>query len=119
MGVAQGLAVLPGISRSGATVCGGLFAGADRPQAARFSFLMSIPAILGAAVREILKLGSVTQSIGALPLALGFAFAALAGVLSVKFMLNAIGKARFWPFSIYLILLGGFVLLNQYVLNLF
>ncbi|MDR1093824.1 MAG: undecaprenyl-diphosphate phosphatase [Clostridiales bacterium] len=119
MGIAQALAVLPGISRSGATVSGGLFAGAGRPQAARFSFLMSFPVILGAAARELFKLGDVTQSVGALPLALGFAFAAAAGVVSVKFMMNTIRKGRFWPFSIYLFILGAFVLLNQYVLNLF
>ena len=119
MGLAQGLAVLPGISRSGATIGGGSFAGADRGEAARFSFLMSFPVILGAAAYQFTKLGAVTQSVGALPLALGFAFAALAGVISVKFMLGVIRKARFWPFSVYLFLLGGFVLLNQYVLNLF
>ncbi|GHV02739.1 undecaprenyl-diphosphatase 3 [Clostridia bacterium] len=119
MGLAQGLAVLPGISRSGATVSGGLVAGADRDEAARFSFLMSVPVILGAAVREIFRLGAVTQSVGALPLALGFAFAAAAGILSVKFMTNIIRKAKFWPFSVYLFVLGVFVLLNQYVLHWF
>ena len=115
IGLFQGAALLPGISRSGATVCGGLLSGAEKDSAARFSFLMSVPVILGAAARELFKLRTVTQSAGALPLFLGFLFAALAGFVSIKFMLGIIKKARFWLFSIYLFLLGGFVLLNQYV----
>jgi undecaprenyl-diphosphatase len=119
MGAAQGLAVLPGISRSGATIGGGLTAGADRAEAARFSFLMSIPIILAAAVSAVMDIGKTTVSIGALPLAAGFAAAALSGVLAVKLMTGIITSGKFLPFSVYLFILGTGVLLNQYVLGWF
>jgi undecaprenyl-diphosphatase len=121
MGLFQGLAVLPGVSRSGMTVGAGLIAGAERAEAARFSFLMSIPITLAAAAHESLPLitGGAVPSASPLNLALGCAAAAVSGFFAVKYMLKLIEKSRFCGFSVYLALLGAFCLLNEYVFFLF
>lgn len=116
IGLFQGAAMLPGISRSGATVSGALICGVPREKAARFSFLMSVPVILASAVYKIAGAASVTESLDILPAALGFIAAAVSGFVAVKFMLKLIKKSKLWYFSIYLFALGAFVLLNQYVL---
>ncbi len=75
IGVAQALAILPGISRSGATVAAGLWQRVDAVRAAEFSFLLAIPAIMGAAVLQVPHLAAGTESVGLGPLALSFAAA--------------------------------------------
>ncbi len=105
MGVAQGIAILPGISRSGATMCTGMMLGRDREQAARFSFLMSIPIILASMCYEvfgIIKDGGANL-VGFLPCALGFVFAFVIGFLSIALMLKAVKNMKLWWFSIYLV----------------
>lgn len=119
MGLFQGAAMLPGISRSGATVSGGLICGLPREKAAGFSFLMSVPIIAASAVFKIAGAGAVTESAEILPMITGFIAAAVSGFIAIKFMLELIKKARLWYFSIYLFLLGGFVLLNRFALNWF
>lgn len=109
MGIAQGIAVLPGISRSGATICTGILCGLSREEASRFSFLMSIPIILASMAYEVL--GALTSGTGVidtpiLPSIFGFVSAFLVGVFAVKFMLKALQKIKLWWFSIYLILLA-------------
>lgn len=109
-GIAQGLAVLPGISRSGATICTAVLLGVDRKRASRFSFILSIPIILASMAYEIL--GAVTSgeeilTLPVLPTILAFLSAFIVGVLSVKFMLGAFQKIKLWWFSIYLIVLSA------------
>ncbi|HHW90469.1 MAG TPA: undecaprenyl-diphosphate phosphatase [Clostridiales bacterium] len=106
MGVFQGIAVFPGISRSGTTISSGLVLGLDRETAARFSFLMSIPIILGAVVFDIIDIGVVSSNIGAGALIAGFVSALISGYFAAKIMLKILSKRNFWGFSIYLILMS-------------
>lgn len=106
MGVFQGIAVFPGISRSGSTISAGLVAGQNRTTAARFSFLMSIPIILGAVVFDIIDIGVVNSEISFGALAAGFCSALISGFLSAKLMLKIIGRHSFWAFSVYLVLMS-------------
>jgi len=104
VGISQAMALLPGISRSGFTISTGLFAGIKREKAARFSFLLSIPAIAGAAV---LKLGD-TGNIG-IDFSLmitGFLISALTGYLALRILLKFLRTGRFSLFSWYCWLLG-------------
>src|SRR5690606_24436540 len=84
MGIAQACAILPGISRSGSTVLTGLWRRIDPVAAAEFSFLMSIPAIIGAAVLALPDLAQNGGDVGAFPLAAGFIAAGVAGVLAIR-----------------------------------
>ena len=108
MGVAQGLAVLPGISRSGSTICAGLLSGEKRENVAKFSFLMSIPIILASMLYEIIKgdFGVVSQKGMALPIIVAFLSAFIVGILSIKLMLKVVEKAKYYWFSIYLVALA-------------
>lgn len=118
MGCMQGLATLPGLSRSGSTLAGGLFCGADREKAANFSFLMSIPVILGSLVLQgykVIKAGSLDTPW--LPTLVGTLAAAVAGFFAVKFMLNLIKKRKLYGFAIYTGILGVLVLLDQALLH--
>lgn len=102
MGISQGIAVIPGISRSGTTISAGLIMGAERESAAKFSFLMSIPVILGSLIFDAADIGVSVKHIGILPLLAGFASALAAGYLAAKLMLKIIGGKRFWIFAVYL-----------------
>jgi len=117
IGVAQGIAILPGISRSGFTLACSLLRGLDREFAVRFSFLLSIPAILGAAAFDcykILKTGySFTANIEIWPFIAGIITAALAGCIAIKFMLKKISKLNLKMFSYYLFALSAFILVDQ------
>jgi undecaprenyl-diphosphatase len=103
IGIAQGMAIIPGISRSGATISTGLFCGLDRDLSARFSFLLSIPAILGATVLEVKKFGSI-QELGITLIGTVVAFGV--GILSLTFLIkiNTIGKIS--NFSYYCWIIG-------------
>ncbi|MBN2281907.1 MAG: undecaprenyl-diphosphate phosphatase [Candidatus Marinimicrobia bacterium] len=112
IGTGQALAIFPGISRSGTTISTALFCGISKREAARFSFLLSIPAILGAAVLEIKDLiisGISGQQI--LSLATGFLSSFLVGYLAIRFLLNIINKGKFFWFAPYCFLAGLFVLI--------
>ncbi|MCD4777120.1 MAG: undecaprenyl-diphosphate phosphatase [Candidatus Aegiribacteria sp.] len=104
VGLSQAMALLPGISRSGFTISTGLFAGIRREKAARFSFLLSIPAIAGAAV---LKLGdAVSSGIDVLLLITGFAISALTGYFALMILLRFLKAGKFSVFAWYCWLLG-------------
>jgi len=111
VGALQGAAILPAISRSGLTIAGALFQRIDRRAAARFSFLLSIPAIMGAAVIQIPDLlEGGTEAIGAGPLVLGTAAAAVSGYVAVKWMLQIIQRGSLKVFAVYVWVLGGIIL---------
>ena len=98
IGVAQGVAIIPGISRSGATISTGFFCGLDRGLAGRFSFLLSIPAILGAAVLEFPKI----ETLGTIWITLlGATVAFWVGLLSLKLLMGIIRAGRLFNFSYY------------------
>lgn len=98
IGIAQGIAIIPGISRSGATISAGLFLGLNRQLAGKFSFLLSIPAILGATFLELRKVDSIPEIQTA---SIGTVAAFLAGVLSLIFLMKVIQKGKMFHFSYY------------------
>lgn len=116
VGALQGAAILPAISRSGLTIAGALFRRIDRKTAARFSFLLSIPAIMGATlvqIPDLLEGGS--EVIGAGPLVLGTMAAAVSGYIAVKWMLNIIQRGSLKVFAVYVWFLGAIILLAQFL----
>ncbi len=106
VGVAQGIGVLPGISRSGATISAALLTGMDRREAGEFSFLLSIPAVLGALILESRKLGELTAAVSPGPLAAGFAAAFITGFLALRLLLGLVRRGRLGWFALYLVPLG-------------
>ncbi|GBU27786.1 UDP pyrophosphate phosphatase [Treponema sp. R8-4-B8] len=123
IGVMQALAIPPGISRSGATISGSLFCKLDRGFAARFSFLMSIPAILGAVVmqtKDLFKGGAADSiSFGTAAIVAGTITSAVVGFFAVKFMLKIIKEKSLFGFAIYTGVLGALVLIDQIWLRFF
>jgi undecaprenyl-diphosphatase len=122
IGIMQAIAIVPGISRSGATLSGALSRGLNRDFAARFSFLLSIPAILGAVVfhlKDLMK-GSETaidaagSGIGAAAIIAGTISAAIVGFFAVRFMLKIVREKTLWGFAIYTGVLGLLVLIDQF-----
>ena len=106
VGAAQGIAVLPGISRAGATVAVCLFGGMDRLKTGEFAFLVSVPAVLGALVLSLDDAGGLIRETGAAPLAAGFLAALLMGALCLRALLAALQRGRLAWFAAYLLPLG-------------
>lgn len=106
IGIAQAVAILPGISRSGTTISTGLYLGLSPVQAARFSFLMSIPAIFGASILEGRMLIEQSGSPGFLPLVTGTMAAAAMGYLSIKVLLNVMQRGKLSWFAFYCLAVG-------------
>jgi len=123
IGIMQAFAIPPGISRSGATISGSLFCKLNRGFAARFSFLMSIPAILGAVVmqtKDLIKHGAADgSSLGTAAIVAGTITSAVVGFFAVKFMLKIIREKSLFGFAIYTGVLGLIVLIDQFVLHFF
>jgi undecaprenyl-diphosphatase len=110
IGLGQALALIPGTSRSGITISAGLFLGVSRETAARFSFLLSIPAILGAGILKLDELSTATETPA--ELAAGTIAAAVSGFLAVSFLIRLLRTRTLWPFIWYRLAAGGlFVLL--------
>jgi undecaprenyl pyrophosphate phosphatase UppP len=110
IGLGQALALIPGTSRSGITISVGLFEGVSREAAARFSFLLSIPAILGAGILKLDELGGATET--PLELVAGTLAAAVSGFLAVSFLIRLLRTRTLWPFIWYRLVAGAlFVLL--------
>ncbi len=108
IGVAQGIAIIPGISRSGATISMGLFCGLNRGLAGRFSFLMSIPAILGATSLELRNVDTLSEL---QVVSIGTAFAFLIGLLSLAFLMKVIQQGKLHHFSYYCWAIGALMIL--------
>ena len=120
MGLMQCVGTFTGVSRSGSTIAGGLASGLKRKGAADFSFMMSIPAILGAAVlelRHVLKSDALQTALSSqLPQALAGVLAAfIAGLAAIGLMLRLVKKSRLKWFSLYLTLLAALLIVNTYV----
>jgi undecaprenyl-diphosphatase len=113
IGVAQALALIPGTSRSGVTMTAGRFLGFTRPDCARFSFLLGIPATAGAIVFTI---GDALESGGTITkdqlICAGLTF--IAGILAIAFLMNLLRRISFLPFVLYRMVLGGFLLFLLY-----
>ncbi len=106
IGVAQGIGTIAGISRSGSTISGALLCGVTRDIAGEFSFIVSIPAILGAFLLEVKDLKEVSSSIGAVPVIAGCAAAFASGFLSLALFMKIIRKGKLEWFACYLIPVG-------------
>lgn len=107
VGICQGLAIMPGISRSGSTIVGSLVTGLKREFAVEFAFLISIPAILGSAILEFpkaIKAGIEPSTIG--PMIVGFLVAAISGYFAITTMIRIVSKHRMRYFSYYVWILG-------------
>lgn len=108
MGIAQGLAIFPGISRSGTTLSAGLYSNAEKESATKFSFLMSVPIIVLSLILEIVELVSNGEmlSISWAGLGLGFIVAFLVGIISIKIMIKLTKNSNLKYFSLYLCLIS-------------
>lgn len=112
VGLGQTAAIAPGISRSGATMAAGLLRGVKRPAAARFSFLLATPIILGAGLFKLLDLFSVPDPLAQVPaLAVGFVGATLSGYFCIWFLLRYLQRGKLYPFAIYCLCFGTFCLI--------
>jgi undecaprenyl-diphosphatase len=105
-GLAQGVAIVPGLSRSGTVISSGCFYGLSREENANFTFLMSIPVILGAALVQGLDVIKTGAEIQILPLVFGMATAMITGYIAIKAMLKVIKKANYKWFSLYLVIMA-------------
>jgi undecaprenyl-diphosphatase len=107
IGIAQGFAILPGISRSGSTIAAAMYSGVERSEAARFSFLLVLPAILGATIlegMELLQTGLPSQ--GAITLLVGTVAAYCSGAIALKWLLGVIRRGRLDRFAYYCYAIG-------------
>jgi len=116
IGVVQGFAALPGISRSGSTISTGMMLGGEKTTIARFSFLISIPIIIGSSILELSGNGLSMAGVSALPLIFGFLAAFVSGLFAIKFMLKKL-LLSFNMFAIYLTALSIFLFLDMFILG--
>jgi len=116
IGISQAIGMLPGISRSGATISTSVLLGVDRTRAAKFSFLMVVPLIFGKIGKDILSGDISFQSSEIIPITAGFIAAFLAGLVACKWMISLVKKSKLSYFSIYCAIVGsiaiGYALLN-------
>lgn len=115
MGLFQGIALLPGVSRSGSTLLGGVVSGLSRSTAAKFSFMMSAPAILGSFLMEAkdaVEETGLSSLINASSL-VGVLFAAVSGWLAIRYMLKLIERISFYKFALYVLAVGVAVIIMQ------
>lgn len=111
VGVMQIISVFPGASRSGTTISGGMFRGFDRPSAARFAFLMSVPVMLAAGGYEMLDVLKMPNLGGFLPLlSVGFVTAAVVGWFAIKWLIAYLGRRSLYVFAVYCAALGAVTL---------
>jgi undecaprenyl-diphosphatase len=108
IGMFQAAAIVPGISRSGSAIGGGMLRGLERETAAVFAFLLSVPTLLGAFAYGMLTLDRFELALG--ESLIGFFSAFLTGVLSISYLLKAVRQGRLWVFAAYCLALGGIVL---------
>lgn len=106
VGIFQGIAMLPGVSRSGSTISSALFRGVSRETAVKYSFILGIPTILGGCLLEILDAAKTTVEIEPLNFGLGFIIAAVVGICAIKMVQWLVKTNRFKIFAVYTLLLG-------------
>lgn len=119
VGTAQAIAILPAISRSGLTLAGALARKLDREFALKYSFLLSIPAILGSALLDVVKIAKGGPCAPAISIAIGTLFAAVSGYFAIRFMLKIFAKKSLTPFAVYVFVIGGLVIVDQFASHIF
>ena len=120
IGLCQCVATIPGLSRSGTTITAGIATGLRRDFAVKFSFLMSIPAILGSVVLQVKDLATgQAAALPVVPVILGTVVAALSSLFAIKFMLYIVKRTNLRWFALYTAILGVLVCLDQWVFHIF
>jgi undecaprenyl-diphosphatase len=112
MGLGQACAILPGLSRSGTTIAAGLTIGLDKEFAAKFSFILAIPAIFGAFIVQVSDIGSALD-VNFLPVILGFIASVIAGYMAIKWMLDLIKNRSLDIFAFYCWIVGIVVFIGS------
>ena len=107
IGISQAIAILPGISRSGATISTAVLLGIDKTKAARFSFLMVVPVILGKMAKDLMGGSFTSQNEQLLPLFLGFITAFVTGLVACTWMIKIVQKSQLKYFSYYCLVVGA------------
>ena len=110
IGISQAIAILPGISRSGATISTAVLLGIDKEKAARFSFLMVVPLIFGKMAKDMLSGNIQYETTTFMPLLIGFIFAFLTGMFACKWMIKLVKNSQLKYFAYYCFAIGGIVI---------
>ncbi|MCU4156678.1 undecaprenyl-diphosphate phosphatase [Carboxylicivirga sp. A043] len=113
IGAAQALAIMPGISRSGATIATSVLLGVDRRKATRFSFLMVVPLILGKMAKDLLSSDFTTAGAQVLPVIVGFIAAFVTGLFACTWMIQLVRKSKLTYFSVYCVIVGLIAIIHQ------
>lgn len=107
IGISQAVAILPGISRSGSTIATSLMLGVDKSKAARFSFLMVVPLIMGKIAKDLLSDEALSIGNNTIPLIIGFISSFVVGIIACTWMIQLVKKSKLIYFSIYCLLVGS------------
>lgn len=110
IGFFQALALFPGVSRSGATISAGMFSGLSREFSARFSFLLSIPVIVGAGLYKVISSPEILANISLFPLLIGFFSSFIVGMFAINLLLSFVKNNKLYVFVVYRILLAAFLI---------
>jgi len=116
VGLSQAVAILPGVSRSGATISTAVVLGIDRTQAARFSFLMVVPLIFGKIAKDLLGGDLMNTSIEPLHLLLGFFAAFIAGLIACNWMIALVKRSKLIYFAWYCLTVGGIAIASNFLI---
>lgn len=114
IGLAQAIAILPGISRSGATISTSVLLGVDKNKAARFSFLMVVPLIFGKIFKDIFSGDLSLQATGIVPMTAGFIAAFIAGLAACTWMIQLVRKSKLTYFAVYCLIVGLLAVSYEY-----
>lgn len=115
IGVSQGIAVIPGLSRSGTTISTALISGVDKENATKFSFILSIPVIIGSLIFEIMQGGTLSIDASFWSVGLGFLVAFVIGMFAIKVMQKLVAKSKLYYFSYYLLVLSAVIVVFNLV----
>ncbi len=116
IGMAQGVATIPGISRSGATISVCLMLGIKKETAVKYSFIMSIPAVIGAAILELKDLGGTTVTVSTvIAYVIGMIVSAVVGYFAIRFMIGVVRRKKYIYFSIYCMVIGLVAVIGHFV----
>ena len=115
IGISQAVAILPGISRSGATISTSVLLGVDKEKSARFSFLMVVPLIFGKMAKDLLSGDIQYESATFLPLLIGFIFAFFTGLVACKWMIQLVKNSQLKYFAYYCFAIGGIVIVSTLI----
>jgi len=111
--VSQAVAILPGISRSGATIATGVLLGIDKEKSAKFSFLMVVPLIFGKMLHSMLSEEISANNANLIPLLIGFIFAFITGIIACKWMIKLVKSSQLKYFAYYCFAVGSIVIMSS------